>query len=96
MKLTGMIRPTATQELVAEGVDLADARANLDALIPDGHELVQAHNRKMPEGVQITGVLRASRTERVEADGPTYPASVDALRSQVPDGCQLLNLAITT
>lgn len=36
----GMIRPTATKEIEAEGEDYQDARENLIASLPEGYELL--------------------------------------------------------
>jgi len=39
-KIIGIIRPSTTQEIVAEGDDYPAAKAALDALLPEGFELI--------------------------------------------------------
>lgn len=90
MRLIGTIRPTATTELVAEGHDRGSAYEALEALVPAGHELIQAHF-SMKSGVTTArGTIRPDRTETIEAEGADYAAANAALEAQVPDGYVLL------
>ncbi|WP_350347277.1 hypothetical protein ABIQ69_11610 [Agromyces sp. G08B096] len=97
MKVSAHIRPTSTTELTATGEDLPSARAQFEALIPPGHELIRAHDQKLKAGgVEVHGLIRPDRTEPIEADGPTYEAAVAALQAKVPDGYQLLGITIVS
>ncbi|MGX5695785.1 hypothetical protein ACWKWP_06270 [Agromyces soli] len=94
MRLVGTIRPTQTAELEAVGHDRASAYEALAALVPAGHELLQAHFSMKAGVVTAKGVIRPDRTEQIEADGPSYEAADASLRAQVPPGYILLGRAI--
>lgn len=40
MRVIGTIRSTATEQIVVDGDDYQQARAKLEAQIPEGHELI--------------------------------------------------------
>jgi len=40
MRVIGTIRSTATEQIVVDGDDYEQARAQLEAQIPEGHELI--------------------------------------------------------
>jgi len=90
MRLIGTIRPTATTELVAEGHDRGSAYEALEALVPAGHELIQAHFSMKAGVTTARGTIRPDRPETIEAEGADYAAANAALEAQVPDGYVLL------
>jgi len=95
MHLTGAIRPTATNELVAADHDRGSAYAAVAALVPDGFELVRAHFAMKDGTTTATAEIRAVRTEPITAEGADYTAANTALQAQVPDGYVLLHRTIT-
>lgn len=46
VKIIGIIRPTATQTLGAEGESYEEAKANVAELVPDGWELIDVRADK--------------------------------------------------
>ncbi|WP_156479768.1 hypothetical protein [Pseudoclavibacter helvolus] len=46
VKIIGVIRPTATQPLGAEGESYEEAKANVAELVPDGWELIDVRADK--------------------------------------------------
>jgi hypothetical protein len=96
VRLVGTIRPIQTAELEAVGHDRASAYDALAALVPDGHELLEAHFSMKSGVVTAKGVIRPARTEQIEAEGPSYEAADAALRQQVPEGYVLLGRTVVS
>ncbi len=94
MRLVGTIRPTQTAELEAVGHDRASAYEALSALVPEGHELLQAHFSMKAGVVTAKGVIRPARAEQIEVEAPSYEAADAALRERVPEGYVLLGRTI--
>ncbi|MFB6611810.1 hypothetical protein ACFCVO_15885 [Agromyces sp. NPDC056379] len=92
MRLTGLIRPSSTADLVAAGHDRGSAYEALVAQVPPGHSLLRAHFDMAAGVTTATGVIRPDRTEPVDAEGANYTAATAALREQVPDGYLLLQV----
>ena len=91
MRLIGSIRPTKTTKLESAGHDRGSAYDGLIALVPTGHELVQAHFDKAAGVTTGRGLIRPDRIEQLEAEGATYPEAQAALQALVPAGYQLLS-----
>ncbi|MER7797905.1 hypothetical protein [Microbacterium sp. NPDC096154] len=87
--LIGVIRPTETRELTAEGESLEAIQNALLAQVPDGWQLT--HKKvSMPKGsTALTAEARMARwgeTRELEAE------NLDALQAQVPDGWALMSV----
>ncbi|MFF3029160.1 hypothetical protein [Microbacterium sp. NPDC057944] len=87
--LVGMIRPRGQQTTDVTGPSLEDVQQQLEALRPDGYELVNAP-AEMIKGaalIKTTGTYqRRDDVREIEADDMT------ALEAKVPDGWQLLSV----
>ncbi|GAT73558.1 hypothetical protein MHM582_2052 [Microbacterium sp. HM58-2] len=87
--LIGMIRPRGAQTAEVTGTSLDDVQKQLDALRPDGYELVNAP-AEMIKGaplIKTTGTFeRRDDVREIEAD------DMPALESKVPEGWQLLSV----
>ncbi|KQZ04933.1 hypothetical protein ASD19_02625 [Microbacterium sp. Root53] len=85
--LIGVIRPTETRELSAEGATLDDVHRALEAQVPEGWQLTHA-KVSMPKGssaLTATGrMARWGETREISA------ADMAALEAQVPEGWSLL------
>ena len=87
--LIGMIRPRGSQTTDVTGPSLEDVQQQLEALRPDGYELVNAP-AEMIKGaalIKTTGTYqRRDDVREIEAD------DMPALEAKVPDGWQLLSV----
>ncbi|GAA3650605.1 hypothetical protein [Microbacterium marinilacus] len=90
--LIGVIRPTESQDLTAEGDSLAAIGDALRTQVPEGWQLTDS-KVTMPKGsTMLTAVGRMARWgETREIQG----ADVAALEAQVPDGWALLSVRST-
>ncbi|GAA1147808.1 hypothetical protein GCM10009651_35660 [Microbacterium natoriense] len=87
--LVGMIRPRGVQTVEVTGPSLEDVQSQLEALRPDGFELVNSP-AEMIKGaalIKTTGTFeRRDDVTEIEAD------DMAALEAKVPDGWQLLSV----
>lgn len=87
--LIGLMRPVENRSFDVEAADLAGIQEALEALRPDGFDLVSAPV-EMIKGAPIlkaTGTFqRRDGIEQIEAD------DMDALQNKVPDGWRLLSV----
>lgn len=87
--LIGMIRPRGSQTVDVTGPSLEDVQQQLEAIRPDGFELVNAP-AEMIKGaalIKTTGTYeRRDDVREIEAD------DMAALEAKVPDGWQLLSV----
>lgn len=87
--LIGMIRPRGTSSTAVTGTSLEDVQEQLEALRPDGFELVNAP-AEMIKGaalIKTTGTFeRRDDVREIEAD------DMAALEAKVPDDWQLLSV----
>jgi hypothetical protein len=87
--LIGVIRPTESRELTAEGESLDAVRRALQAQVPDGWQLL--HSKvTMPKGsTALTASARMARwaeTREIEAD------DMPGLEAKVPEGWSLISV----
>ena len=87
--LIGVIRPTETVDLTAEGESLEAIAATLRAQIPEGWELVQQKVSMLKGSTMLAATGRISRwgeVREIQAD------DIAGIRAQVQDGWQLLSV----
>lgn len=87
--LIGMVRPTETRELTAEGDSLESVHRALEAKVPAGWKLTDAKVAMIKGSTALTVAGKAARwgdVREIEAD------DMPSLEAKVPDGWQLLSV----
>ncbi|WP_298040802.1 hypothetical protein [uncultured Microbacterium sp.] len=87
--LIGLMRPVEVQTFDVESADLAGVQNQLEALRPEGFDLISAPVRMIKGApvLEATGTFaRRDGIREIEGD------DMDALLAQVPDGWQLLSV----
>nr|WP_274638184.1 hypothetical protein [Microbacterium bovistercoris] len=87
--LFGRIRPVEVREITVEADGIDAARAQVDAQVPPGWALTDAAATMAKASVLI--ILRAKMARRDGVDD-IQAADMAALRSQVPEGWQLVSV----
>jgi len=86
--LVGVIRTTQTQEFTVEGQSLAELQAAADALLPEGHVLLDVRPHMAKGTTTLTGTVKTRRHELSEIRADT----MEALRAAVPEGWALVSV----
>lgn len=87
--LIGLIRPVESRTAEVIGASLEDIVQQLNALVPEGFDLVKAPARMIKGSPEIQTTATFSRTDgvcEIEAE------DMGALEGKVPDGWQLLSV----
>lgn len=87
--LIGMVRPTETRELTAEGDSLETVHRALEAQVPAGWKLTDAKVAMIKGSTALTVAGKMARwgeTREIEAD------DMAALEAKIPEGWRLLSV----
>lgn len=89
--LIGTIRPTEPRTVEVKGESLADIQEKLEALRPEGFELVKSTAHPIKGTMMLSSVgtfARRDGAREIEADDRA------ALDAKVPDGYELLTIRV--
>jgi hypothetical protein len=92
MHIRGLIQSKVVTELTAEAGDMPGARPLIEK-VPEGYELIQAHNSMARGGHVIpVGQIRPAATREIEATGADYRSAREALLGKTPEDHRLLHV----
>ncbi|WP_085514220.1 hypothetical protein [Plantibacter flavus] len=80
MKVVAPVRARSVVDIEVSGEDVEALRADVVALTPVGHQLVQVRGRGRVDGLLVgTASFRSVVVEMLEAEGPDYSAALARL-----------------
>ncbi|WP_308493743.1 hypothetical protein [Microbacterium terrisoli] len=87
--LSGRIRSVETREITVEAASIDEARAEVDAQVPEGWVVTDAAATMAKASIMISLHAKLARRDGVR---DIEAADLDALQALVPEGWQLLSV----